>query len=147
MKKQLIPLFFLAACVESFQPITSLEPSRQSEVRAMNEVDFCRYLLVSEGVAGWSEADAAVARQELARRGFSARDTELIAKQGTHWGTGMTYRGLKCSNGRWDGGFEAVNKAFYPGLGHQWQVDVGNFEFVYLRGDGTEAGMKVHAWN
>ena len=147
MKKQLIPLIFLAACVESFQPITSLEPARQAEMQAMTEVDFCRYLLVSEGVAGWSGADESKARQELARRGFSPRDAELIAKQGTHWGTGMTYRGLKCSNGRWDGGFESINKAFYPGTGHQWQVDVGNFEFVYLRGNGTEEGMKVYAWN
>lgn len=147
MKKQLIFLSVLAGCVASYQPISTVDAAKKAEIQTMSEIDFCSYLLISEGVAGWSDADASVARQELARRGFSSRDAELIARQGTNWGTGMSYRGLKCTNGRWDGGFDSVNKAFYPGLGHQWQVDMGNFDFVYLKGDGTDGGMRVHAWN
>lgn len=73
------------------------------------------------------------------RQHLPARDVELIAQRS--YGTGMTFNGLRClsPNGR-------VNDAFYPGVGHRWQVVYGS-EYVYLEGDGTPEGMRVVAWN
>ncbi|WP_339820055.1 hypothetical protein [Sulfitobacter dubius] len=79
---------------------------------------------------------------EIETLGFSRRDLEILRDQKTVYGTGMTYRGLECAGG----GKLYPNKAFYPGTGHHWQVPFGS-GFVYLEGDGTEAGMRVTAWN
>lgn len=85
--------------------------------------------------------------QSFVRRGFSSiglnpRDLEILTDAATVYGTGMSFAGLECAAGA----NLAKHTAFYPGTGHQWQVRFGT-DFVYLRGDGTDRGMKVYAWN
>jgi hypothetical protein len=89
-----------------------------------------------------TEADKRVVAEILHRKGYTARDVELITDGSVVYGTGMTYRGLECAGG----GRLFPNRAFYPGTGHQWQVPFGS-GFVYLEGDGTPEGMRVTAWN
>ena len=54
----------------------------------------------------------------------------------------MSGLGIKCL------GFNIVNNSFYSGSGHQWQMQrLGEGSYVYLKGDGTDKGMIVDAWN
>lgn len=80
---------------------------------------------------------------ELTKEGLTSRDLDLIFRNGipeTRWGTGMSYYGVICI-----GGF-IVNRSFYPGLGHTWQMQVGD-SYLYLEGDGEKNNMRVSSWN
>ena len=134
----------LAACFPNYQPLSIAFRDDPDLVSSISKSDLCRHIFFSESNANWSEADKMTAYRELRNQGFSRRDSDLISKQGVQWGTGMTFKGLKCSGGEYE---LSINKSFYPHIGHQWQVDMGNFNFVYLKGDGTEPGMRVYAWN
>lgn len=99
----------------------------------------CAILLNSTKAAA---ADLDHIFSEIRKLGLNRRDIEILRDQEHVYGTGMSYRGLECAGG----GKLYPNKAFYSGLGHRWQVPFGS-GFVYLEGDGTEAGMRVTAWN
>jgi len=86
--------------------------------------------------------DQSFISSELKRLGNNKRDIEILMNPTKIYGTGMSYRGLECAAK----GSLSRNTSFYSGVGHQWQVPFGS-GFVYLRGDGTEKGMKVYAWN
>ena len=76
--------------------------------------------------------------------GMTARDIELIRAREQMFGTDQTFLGLTCSLGY----TPRVNKSFYQGIGHRWQAVLGDSSrFIYLEGNGTEAGMRVTAWN
>ncbi len=79
---------------------------------------------------------------ELRRRGLTGRDIELIGDPKHIYGTGMSFHGLSCALAR----VPPTNRAFYPGIGHQWQAITGE-GYVYLVGDGTPEGMRVRSWN
>lgn len=87
-------------------------------------------------------ADVRKLESILRRHGLTGRDLELLRSRDRSFGTGQTFRGLTCSLGY----APRVNRAFYPGTGHNWQAILGS-QYVYLRGDGSETGMKVYAWN
>lgn len=89
------------------------------------------------------KADYAALEKRLRGAGLTSRDFELLRNGGQSFGTGQTYVGLVCSLG-----YEPnVNKAFYPGIGNQWQVVTQYQTYIYLQGDGTERGMRVTSWN
>lgn len=90
----------------------------------------------------YSAADFKLLEAMMRKHGMNNRDIQLVRSRDQTFGTGQTWKGLTCSLGM----VPRVNKAFYPGIGHQWQAIVGS-QYIYLRGDGTEAGMRVHAWN
>lgn len=90
----------------------------------------------------YTAADFKTLEAMMRKHGLSNRDIELIRQRDMSFGTGQSWKGLTCSLGR----VPRVNKAFYPGIGHQWQAVLGS-QYVYLRGDGSETGMKVKAWN
>jgi hypothetical protein len=75
--------------------------------------------------------------------GMSSRDIELIRPRDQMYGTRQTFAGLTCSLGY----IPEVNKSFYRGIGHRWQVVLPGYNFVYLEGDGTATGMRVTGWN
>jgi hypothetical protein len=89
-----------------------------------------------------SPEDSAFITNEYRRLGLNKRDIEVLNDPEHIYGTGMSFAGLECAAGSNLG----KNTAFYPGSGHQWQVPFGS-GYVYLRGDGTDQGMKVYAWN
>ena len=95
------------------------------------------------GTGAYSQEDFRILEQELRRRGFSARDIELLQRRGRAFGTGQSWAALQCSVP----GVQIVNRSFYPGLGHTWQARTPGGQFVYLRGDGNERNMRVHSWN
>jgi hypothetical protein len=126
-------------------------PSRmdQGEIAIFNELplfapafnaSLCSHR--KSGVFQVSAADDEAYRRAFAGRGLSARDVEIILNPSADYGTRMTFLGLQCSAGR----PLEVNKSFYQGIGHNWQVPFGS-GYVYLEGDGTERGMRVTSWN
>ena len=141
----LLSLLAVGACAGYFgEPISEIVANNPKELASMSEDELCFIIKVGEESPKWSIKDKNRAYKILRKRGFSKRDADLISDQGIIYGTQMTFRGLKCTTA---GNLAIVNKAFYPYIGHEWQVEVGEFEFVYLRGDGTEKGMRVFAWN
>lgn len=131
----------LAACMG-----TSAEQMNPSQFTPEEHVAFegkpleayCQ--IISNRVRTYTPADRAVVAKSLKKRGFKARDIELITTG--DFGTGMTFAGLKCVAPY----ISRINESFYPGIGHQWQVVYGD-QYVYLEGNGTEAGMRVTSWN
>jgi len=96
------------------------------------------------GIARINKNDAAsmkIIAPHLRRAGFTAREVEIASDPRVTFGTGISFTALTCMED-----VQVVNEAFYPGLGHQWQVKVGG-SYVYFEGDGTPAGMRVRAWN
>ena len=91
----------------------------------------------------YNDEDKKLVTGYFARNGFNDRDIELLVNN--EWGTigtGMSGLGIKCL------GFNIVNNSFYSGSGHQWQMQrLGEGSYVYLKGDGTDKGMIVDAWN
>ncbi|WP_295450142.1 hypothetical protein [uncultured Pseudophaeobacter sp.] len=105
--------------------------------------DLCRiYDLGAQG-SGLGEADFKVLNRTLRHYGLTKRDLEILRDPKADIGTGQTFLGLQCQN---INDVEIVNRAYYPGTGHQWQVKVGG-SYVYLEGNNTNAGMTVYAWN
>jgi|GEM_PF-5869562 len=134
----------LAACVPSLMPLTIQMAENPERVANLSTAELCQTIRISENSADWSESDKKAAYDLLRKRGFSKRDADLISDKGEYYGTGMTYKGLVCSTGT----PTRVNKSFYQYSGHNWQVVLGDHsDFVYLRGNGTESGMKVTSWN
>lgn len=114
----------------------------QSGERAF--IDLCRiYDFGAKGVTGLKEADFKVLDRALRQHGLRKRDLEILRNPNADIGTGQTLLGLHCQN---PNDVSIVNRAYYPGTGHQWQVKVGG-SYVYLEGDNTNAGMAVYAWN
>ena len=103
------------------------------------QLSLCRH--ISDNIYHRVAADIPLYTQALEKRGLSSREASLILAG--DYGTGMTWRGLSCL----EGAAPQINASFYPGVGHQWQAVLPGPAFVYLRGDGTPAGMKVYAWN
>lgn len=74
--------------------------------------------------------------------GLIKRDIELIFDAPGSFGTGMSYKGVVCIGGY------IVNKSYYPGLGHTWQMTGKQWtNYLYLDGDGKERNMRVKSWN
>lgn len=137
-------LISLAACVSSVMPLSVQIADNPERVAQLSTAELCNTIRVSENMPNWTSKDEKIAYDMLRKRGFSMRDAELIAEKGEFYGTRMTYQGLVCSTGT----PTQVNKSFYQYSGHQWQVVLGEYsDFVYLEGDGTEAGMRVTSWN
>lgn len=90
----------------------------------------------------YTSSDYAIIGEELRQRGLSRRDLEIIRDSNADFGTQQTFAGLICSLGA----IERVNRSFIAGR-HRWQVVTFGGSFIYLEGDGTEAGMRVTGWN
>lgn len=74
--------------------------------------------------------------------GLIRRDIEIIFDSPGSFGTGMSYKGVVCIGGY------IVNKSYYPGLGHTWQMTGKQWtNYLYLDGDGRERNMRVKSWN
>ncbi len=119
-------------------------PEEQAIFEAMPTQGFKGYCWnVVRMSASYSAADRGGVKPILKKRGMSSRDIEIILDPSTAYATGMTFRGFTCKLG-----YEPeVNKAFYSGAGHQWQVVLPGYSYVYLEGDGTEGGMRITSWN
>lgn len=87
-----------------------------------------------------TDPERAFLTAEMQQSGMSARDIAFAFNPRQGLQTGLSYRAVKCIGGG------LINDAFYPGAGHQWQMQLGS-NYVYLEGDGTFGGMFVTAWN
>ena len=81
-------------------------------------------------------------KANLGSGGLIARDVDIIFDPESDFGAGMSYNGMLCQ------GAYIVNKSYYPGLGHTWQMtfeDSNNY--IYLEGNGKKQDMRVKSWN
>ncbi|WP_108482257.1 hypothetical protein [Oceaniglobus ichthyenteri] len=91
----------------------------------------------------FSDADIKVIESELRVRGLSDFDISILKdRKGGQVFVGQSFAGLVCKLRR----AVKLNKSFMVGVGHQWQAILPR-NFVYLKGDGTSAGMFVYGWN
>lgn len=149
-------LLFLAGCIATAPPLdkrptiwTEEDDALYGEILRSDPVGslmvFCRnYRIGSAGSDPLRPEDYAEYETVFRLAGMNARDLEMIRERSRTFGTGQTFLGLSCSLGN----LTDVNRSFYQGLGHQWQVVVGDHsQFIYLEGDGTLTGMIVTGWN
>ncbi len=106
--------------------------------RALNWRGQCNHIKKFEDTDNTKEFR--VLASNLGSSGLLRRDVELIVDSDADFGTSMSYFGMKCQ------GAHTVNTSFYPGLGHTWQMQLGD-SYVYLEGNGKENGMRVKSWN
>lgn len=141
----------LAGCATGHYDLFATPPSQwtdtQIETATYGENSFfAACLLYQIGASGQKDLtknDFAVLDKILLKRGLNRRDLEIMSDPEAGFGTGQSYTGLQCKN---SGQVRVVNRSFYPGTGHEWQAQLGD-SFIYLRGDTTEDGMIVFAWN
>lgn len=91
----------------------------------------------------YSDSDWARLEGMLSEIGLSSKDIELMRLHNSSIGEGQTFLGFQCSLGMQ---YE-VNRSFYGGTGHRWQVVLGLGAYIYFEGDGTPEGMVVVGWN
>lgn len=151
--KRLIALAFLAGCVggdPSLGRVIALPPSQMD---GETVATFERLPLLADGVNPsicnhlernryrMTAADAVVYGKAMRAKGLPKRDTDLVLANKI--GTQESFIGLLCMSNA----VPPINKAFYPGVGHRWQMVMPAYGYVYLEGDGTPKGMRVTAWN
>jgi hypothetical protein len=141
----------LTACITSNPELFETPPSLWTENEfavaqsAPNSFeDLCR--IYREGTNGFrqlSDADRKALNVALKRKGLNNRDLEMLNDPDYQFATGQSYLGLKCKHS-WR--VSVINEAFYQGTGHQWQAELDG-SYIYLRGNNTDTGMIVYAWN
>ena len=130
--------------------VDKLAPEVRSEIETDTAFDFtstlCAYASVQkeQGLADENTRDYLA--KQFRKRGLNRRDIDVLFDTNSDFGTGMSFNGLSCSirYGR------VINRAFYPGIGHQWQYETGSggaTQYVYLQGNGEPSGMIVTSWN
>ena len=155
MKKALTVAFFaLTGCGEEANGRMMFAQPSQMDAEGLATLEGLPLLAGMEGRSygvcnhfainrdGMTSADLAIYRKVFSQSSLTSRDIELM--ESDSWGTGQSLLGLTCVLGY----LPQINRAFYLGVGHQWQVVTNNNRsFIYLQGDGTETGMRVTSWN
>lgn len=101
----------------------------------------CHYIreMRANGVT-LTEGDLSQITAMLSQSGMTRDEIAFAFSDDQGLRTGLTYREVRCIGGT------LINSAFYPGIGHVWQMQLGS-RYVYLNGNGEPGGMRVTSWN
>ena len=130
----------LAARAELMNTAPASWSNKQRRLFAKYSDDHC--YIVQKWAKLNDKNDKRAIKASLGNKGLIARDIDLIFDPKADYGTGMSYKGVRCQGGR------VVNKSYYPGLGHTWQMTFNDsYDYVYLEGNGKERNMRAKSWN